>query len=181
MDKESVIDLLLKSGLWTNRDITRASVVLVRGYYLNSMGEKDVNDRGVYDDAVFVISPYCFESFNANTDPSRYRKGIATLVAPQRVMWEPGYHGYKSRWGHPAFRQHSDVTVTRDGKSGEFTDGEGDRFWINLHRGGRSTTSSAGCQTVHPDQWREFHSLVHAQLRRCNHIRFSGYLVEVSV
>ncbi len=47
------------------------------------------NDRGIYDDAIIVIdrSKRLVRTFNANTDPSAFRKGIATL--------KPGVHRYK--------------------------------------------------------------------------------------
>ena len=57
-------------------------VLAVRGYYTNSLGEKGVNDRNLYDDAIFVIEPSGVHNFNGNTDPSRFRKGIAKLKAP---------------------------------------------------------------------------------------------------
>ena len=83
------------------------------------MGKKNVNDRGIYDDGIFVISPDTFTSFNGNTDPSvRYKTGRAMLRAPQRVVYKPGYHGYGRRSGHPAFRQENDVVVRRDGGVG---------------------------------------------------------------
>ena len=161
-------------------------VVGVRGYYLNSMGRRSANDRGIYDDAIFVISPDTFTSFNGNTDPSRYKKGVAVLEAPQKITYRPGYHGYNSKWGHQAFRQASDVVVKRDGGVGNgkslggdrFTDKGHNRFWINLHRGGHGTTSSLGCQTLPPSQWAAFHSLVKLQLNRFGQKTFNYYLVE---
>lgn len=47
------------------------AVVAVRGYYLNTMGKEGANDRGVYDDAIFVLEPDGVHNFNGNTDPGR--------------------------------------------------------------------------------------------------------------
>lgn len=184
--REEIIDALIASGLWKNRKVSRLSVVGVRGYYLNSMGRLNRNDRGIYDDAFFVLSPDTFTSFNGNTDPSITRPGRAVLEAPQRVTYVPGWHGYRSRHGHKAFRQASVVTVKRDGGRGNgtplgkrrFQDAKNRRFWINLHRGGRGTTSSAGCQTVPPNQWDAFRALVMVQLERFQQQAFSYYLLD---
>ncbi len=188
--KEIIVQALIDQGLWRDDRVTRLSVVGVRGYYNNSMGKKNVNDRGIYDDGIFVISPDTFTSFNGNTDPSvRYKTGRAMLRAPQRVVYKPGYHGYGRRSGHPAFRQENDVVVRRDGGVGNgtpigdgyFKDSRESRFWINLHRGGRASTSSAGCQTVPPNQWPAFYALVRLQLDRFNGGKdetFSYFLLE---
>ena len=184
--REKVIAKLITSGLWKNTKVTQCSVIGWRGYYLNSMGKRGENDRGIYDDALFVLSPDTWTAFNGNTDPSVYRTGRAVLEAPQRVVYRPGYHGYKSKYGHPAFRQASPVIVRRDGGTGNgkalgdgrFTDEGMARFWINLHRGGHTTTSSAGCQTVPPTQWDAFYNLVRLQMKRFEQTEFSYYLVE---
>lgn len=173
---------LFETDEWNNP----IKVVAIRGYYLNTMGKYGENDRGIYDDAKFIITADHFSSYNANTDPSRSRTGMAILKAPQVITYKPGYHGYNSKFGHQAFRQRSDVTVFRDGtdnypvgkkhpsyglcvSKGLWSDRSGSRFWINDHRGGKKTTSSAGCQTVPPDQWDAYHSTLELLLARHQH------------
>lgn len=136
-------------------------VLGVRGYYLKTMGNPLANDRGIYDDAMFVVGPSIFASYNANTDPSVTRQGIATLI-PGVHLYRQGRHGItRPGGGYPAFRpatKNETLPVTRDGRQG-MSDG----IAINIHRGSRNSTSSEGCQTIHPDQWEEFHGLlVHA-------------------
>lgn len=129
-------------------------VLAIRGYYKNSMGKPGVNDRGIYDDAIFLIGPNYFKSFNANTDPSKQRPGIATLIAG--LHWfKKGKHGIsRPGGGYPAFRPDTPdegLDVQRDGKDGIYRG-----IAINIHRGGEKYTSSEGCQTIHPTQWLEF-------------------------
>jgi lysozyme len=135
----------------------------LRGYYKNSMGQPGKNDRGIYDDAIFLISPDAFVSFNANCDPSIYRKGIATLAAG--TWWyRLGIHGLSKPkpLQYEALVQAGPVRVERDGQ----TQPELGFFGINIHRGGQSGTSSLGCQTIPPAQWPSFISLVKSELAR---------------
>ncbi|MGN6293775.1 MAG: hypothetical protein ACTHMV_13610 [Chitinophagaceae bacterium] len=128
-------------------------IVGIRGYYKNSMGKPGENDRGIYDDAIFLITPNDFLTFNANTDPSRFQSGIAKLV-PGLHYFKKGLHGISRSNPYPAFRPATpdeSLPVTRDGKTGIFKG-----IAINIHKGGYNTTSSAGCQTIFPDQWMEF-------------------------
>ena len=153
-------------------------VVAVRGYYLNTFGKPGENDRNVYDDAIFVVEPNEVHNFNGNTDPSRFSTGIARLKAPQAVRYKPGLHGFNRKAGpYPAFRQDSACTVIRDNK-GEDKDSPDHYFWINLHRGGNTSTSSAGCQTVPPHQWTEFKTLVDSLLQKFNQQNFFYILVD---
>jgi lysozyme len=141
--------------------VTDAVALLgVRGYYRDTMGRAGTNDRGIYDDAMFVVSVTAFAAFNANTDPSVERPGIAVL---ERGVWhyKRGLHGISRGNPYPAFVQADEVTVMRDG-------GKPDTgyFGINIHRGGRNTTSSEGCQTIFPDQWDAFHELARGEMTR---------------
>ncbi len=143
-------------------------VVGIRGYYKNTMGAPGVNDRGIYDDAIFVQSPSVMASYNANTDPSKYRKGTGTGTRKGMASLNPGV------WYVHQFDQHKgkylalcqragEVTVTRDGDPPYETTGW---YGINIHKGGYSTTSSEGCQTVHPTQWESFIALAADQAKR---------------
>ncbi len=133
-------------------------IIGVRGYYADTMGEPGKNDRGIYDDAIFIDSPNVFAAFNGNTDPSaQYRLGLATLKTGVWYAHKIGLHkGYQA-----LSQQMGKVTVIRDGK-GEETDYLG----INIHRGGNTTTSSEGCQTIPPKQWDAFISLVVSEAKR---------------
>lgn len=133
-----------------------------RGYYRDSMGVKGKNDRGIYDDAIAIVTPSAFATFNANTDPSIKRPGVAVLKAG---VWryKIGIHGLSKPAAkrYTALVQADDVTVIRD-QQGEDTG----RFGINIHRGGYNTTSSLGCQTIYPPQWEAFIALVKNEVAR---------------
>lgn len=133
-----------------------------RGYYRDSMGEPGVQEIGIYDDALILVTPEVTAAFNANTDPSRHGDGMAHLKAGL-WLYRLGIHGLsrpKSRQ-YEALVQAAPVTVQREGQ-GDDTGW----FGINIHRGGYNTTSSLGCQTVHPDQWPAFISLVRGEMHR---------------
>lgn len=125
----------------------------VRGYYKHSMGDPDKNDIGIYDDAMFIIAPHnLMLSYNANTDPSRSLAGVAVLKPGGPYLYKIGMHNMKNPY--KALRQFGRVTVLRDGK--EDTDTAAAPFFIDIHKGGFNTTSSLGCQTLHPYQWEDF-------------------------
>lgn len=156
----------------------------IRGYYKDTMGKPGQNDRGIYDDAAFIIGPAPdeFRAFNWNTDPSGTRKGMAVLQSGE-YAWAKGIHGRHHITGsvpdrgalkwldehpgqdHPdpkyrltywAFRQAGPFTLLRDGadKPETITD-PANWPWIDGHHGGLNGTSSEGCQTVPLEQWKE--------------------------
>jgi len=145
----------------------KAFLLGVRGYYRDTMGKVGINDRGIYDDALFVIEGQSVEGFNGNTDPSIHSPGIATLC----TGWHPykrGNHGIsKPGGGYPAFRPATpgeSLPVKRDGEIAFPSKRDG--VAINIHKGGYKTTSSAGCQTIHPDQWWQFLNLAGGAMTR---------------
>jgi lysozyme len=132
-------------------------LVAIRGYYHDDHND---NARGLYDDAMFLVTPQSFVAFNANTDPSVFRPGIAALK-PGLWSYRLGIHGLskpKARQ-YVALVQAGEVTVHRDGK-GDDTGW----FGINIHRGAVASTSSLGCQTIPPSQWDSFIALVKRSL-----------------
>ena len=144
--KDEVINLVRESHpQFTIPDIFWVGI---RGYYKKTMGNDELNERALYDDAIFIVAKDEFISFNGNCDPSRFSKGIANL---KPGIW-PVYRFDKHRGTYIALCQRSgNVTVNRDGKG----DDTG-MFGINIHRGGNFGTSSAGCQTIPATQWEDF-------------------------
>jgi hypothetical protein len=142
-------------------------LVGIRGYYRDTMGVRGRNDRGIYDDAIILVSPNVHAAFNANTDPSReginpkVKKPYAVL---KRGVWsyKIGQHGISRGNPYTALVQAAPVTVLRDAAE------ETGWFGINIHRGGRTSTSSEGCQTIPPEQWPAFIALVQSEMKRAN-------------
>ena len=139
----------------------------VRGYYKHTMGDPDKNDVGIYDDAMFVTSPNpsnggagFFKSYNANTDPSKIFKNVAILKPGGPYLYKIGMHNMKAPY--EALRQYGNVTVLRNGIP--VTDSPSHRFYIDIHKGGNTTTSSLGCQTICRPQWAGFLKDVKQQL-----------------
>ncbi|MFM8758933.1 MAG: hypothetical protein ACKODS_05230 [Methylophilaceae bacterium] len=140
-------------------------IVGVRGYYKDDMGKKGANDRGIYDDAIFIVDQNNMFSYNANTDPSRFGmnskigKGLANLEAG-KYLYKIGIHGLSKEKSkqYEALVQQGKVEVKRDVTGQE----EKGFFGINIHKGGFNTTSSEGCQTIHPSQWIEFITMAKA-------------------
>jgi hypothetical protein len=146
-------------------DLTKPALLGRRGYYRDTMGAVGRNDIGIYDDAIFLVTPLTFCPFNANTDPSRIAPGRATLI-PGVWSYRLGIHGLTRprEQQYKALVQAGRVTVMRAGNPPRKDTGW---FGINIHRGGNSTTSSEGCQTIHPSQWTQFITLVETEMKRC--------------
>lgn len=119
-------------------------LVGIRGYFLNTVGKAGVNDINVYDDAMIVRHRGDnVATFNANTDPSKQRTGLAQLKVGV-------YQFYKGRHKNrlDAFRAYPEgvkLPCTRETANGVW---DGEAQFINIHDGGDSDTWSAGCQTL---------------------------------
>jgi lysozyme len=144
----------------------------IRGYYYSDSAN---NKRGIYDDAIVIIGPEHFSTYNANVDPSVHRSGIATL-RPGIHPYRPGKHGIsRPGGGYPAFRpatKNEALPVDRDGETDPRPG-----IAINIHKGGFTTTSSEGCQTIHPSQWPAFQATLMDQLKRSGQKAFEYHLV----
>jgi len=151
-------------------------VLAIRGYYKQTMGDPEANDRGIYDDAFILIGPNFYNTYNGNTDPSKYKPGIAKLV-PGLHYFKKGKHGIsRPGGGYNAFRPDTPdegLDVTRDGKTGVYRG-----IAINIHKGGEIYTNSAGCQTVWPSQWLEFQTKVYDMMTMEGQRRLPYLLVD---
>lgn len=157
-------------------DFPSVLLVGIRGYYRDSMGKEGANDRNIYDDCLIILSENVYATFNANTDPSPFQKGVATLCTGLH-WYKKGKHGIsRPGGGYPAFRPATpdeSLPVTRDGQPG-ISKG----IAINIHSGSRNSTSSLGCQTVYPDQWTAFQKLLYAEMDRLKVTRLPYLLIE---
>ncbi|MCA0448004.1 MAG: hypothetical protein LCH54_17440 [Bacteroidetes bacterium] len=137
----------------------------IRGYYLKTMGDPVANNRGIYDDVLFIDSPQVTAVFNANTDPSHFRKGRGSGKEKGIARLKPGLYNahcldlHKNKY-LALVQRLGEVTVIRDGEPDYEETGY---FGVNIHKGGYTTTSSLGCQTIHPDKWDSFISTVKDQ------------------
>jgi len=167
------------ASLRIDRQVHPVVVVGIRGFYRDRMGAPGVNDRGIYDDALLIDTPDSFASFNGNTDPSRVQIGHGTgaekgMAALNAGLWY--VHKFDLHKGEylALCQRLGQVTVTRDGTPPYPDTG---MFGINIHKGGYNTTSSLGCQTVHPDQWAAFIEMAVSQAKRWHGARWDQVVI----
>lgn len=171
--KEATLELLKK-----HKVSDPVCIVGVRGYY-SKMGPTPFNDRGIYDDALILVSSGgdVYATFNANVDPAgrginpKIKKGYASLK-PGVWTYKLGLHGIRSGNPYRALVQGAPVTVVRDGGKEETG-----WFGINVHAGGRTRVSSEGCTTLPPQSWPAFITLVETEMKRNNAKTISYVLV----
>lgn len=155
-------------------------VVPKKPYLFAARPAPGIDKINVYDDAIALVQPLSLTTFNANTDPSRYEPRMATL-APGSYLYVVGTHNISKEKSkqYEALVQADKVTVNRwpdaDPKTPEHESGY---FGINIHRGGYTTTGSAGCQTIHPDQWTEFMLVVKKAMFAANTYVIPYILIE---
>jgi lysozyme len=157
------------------KDVDAPVIILgVRGYYKKFGKDPQRNEINIYDDALFVWSQNGYMTFNANTDPSISRPRVAKL---KTGVWQYrlGTHNISKPKGsqYPALVQAAPVTVVRQ-NAGEDTGW----FGINIHRGGRTTTSSLGCVTLPVTQWASFFETVKSEMARAKVSRVPFVLSE---
>ena len=129
------------------------------------------NDRGIYDDACFVITATDLRSYNFNTDPSIFRKGVATLNPGLYRAVKHRHHGR-----YDAFQVVSD-DVSRDGGVKH----DVGRHAINIHYGRPVNTDSLGCQTMPKQQFvPEFQPYVYRLMDKNRKHDFAYLLVEAT-
>jgi lysozyme len=140
--------------------------VAIRGFNLDT-GEKGKNDRRIYDDKHFIVTPKGVKSFNGNTDPNGFRKGYGTgsnkgMACLKKGVW---FFGKGTHKGTPAFRQCCPFTVIRDGNPSYEDTGY---HAINWHSGGQSSTSSLGCQTNKPNDYIVLRDYIYQKMEEFN-------------
>lgn len=134
------------------------------------------NERGVFDDAIFLMTSFEWDSWNANTDPSTYTPGIASL-RPGVWWFKQGiHHGAKTEY--PALVQAADFTIVRDAQPGQEPIVQTGQFGIHIHAGGNYETGSLGCQTIVKDQWDNFFDRVKTQMAKYDITSIPYMLVE---
>ena len=169
------------------------AILAVRAYYRDTMGVEGSNDVGIYDDAIFLVTPQGMLACNANTDPSRlgWNEGVGkpfAVLQPGLWYFRRGPHKKQPR----ALRQCTDEEAKNLGvpDDGEFkversygsknpkNYTESGYFAINIHSGGENTTSSWGCQTLPPEQFAPFIARAWSETLSADQHRIPYLLVE---
>jgi lysozyme len=171
--REKVLSAMRKFHRDQGKEIAPVTVVVAPGYFSKTFGEPG-NDRGVYDDAAFVITDRTFTSFNFNSDPSRHKTGLSTVL-PGIYPYRRGIHKRGKPGAHSAYRPATPgeaLPVKRDGEKGR---SKRDGVANNNHRGGWNAVNSDGCLTVPPHnrQWDAYYALVDSEMSRLGVVNFN--------
>lgn len=164
--KPEVAAILAKHGI---AKIDKCYLLGIRGYYKDSIGKVGQNDIDVYDDALAVISPTVFATFNFNTDPAKAGHKLAMLDAGSYDFYK-GKHKGK----YDALRPYPEgvrMPCTRDGVKSMCAN-------TNIHKGGNTDTFSEGCQTTPPDQYSEEMKLIYGEMTRYKQATIRYTLIE---
>lgn len=156
-------------------------LVGIRGYFLNTVGKPGVNDFNLYDDAMIVRHRGDnVATFNANTDPSQQKTGLAQLSTGIYTFYRGKHKGRID-----AFRAYPEgvkLPCKRETAHGSW---EGEAQYINIHDGGDYDTWSAGCQTLpgasskkYGDQFAAFRDLVYRLMREAKQDKVTYLLIE---
>lgn len=152
-----------------------------RGYYRDSMGRPGVNDAGQFDDACWLVTPEEVHAYNWNTDPSviGWNRSLGkpfAMLAEGIWPFVKGMHkGRIKAWRQPYeeqakaaqlgkvftdARRLGHFVVLRDANRPGVPVYEDEGYHaINIHDATESGTSSWGCQTAPPPQYRQFQAL----------------------
>lgn len=148
---------------------TRASLIVVRGYYLDSLGKRGVDDTNIYDDAAYLVSPNRRESWNFNTSPSFPEKGYAELVLGQYVYYPSFHHISNPRKRYKALRPYPEGVTLKCLRHGKLSTCS----HCNIHMGSDNPIAfdvvwSRGCMTAPRHQYPDLQTKVFAEIERCN-------------
>lgn len=191
---ESRVRELLKAGGVTDP----VSVLAVRGYYRDTMGQRSRNDVGIHDDAWFAVGPGLFRPLQANTDPSKL--GWNAAIDRNFAMLLPGLHYFivgPHKGRTPAFRQATEEQAARAGiparghfpvwRAKNMDDVLANRapvqvgyYAINIHDTGsndEARTSSWGCQTAQRTAFVPWANAVQAAMRAAGQKRLPYLLI----
>ena len=154
-------------------------LIAIRGYFLNSVGKRGENDYNVWDDAVLVTENGQLQrAFNANTDPSKIKSGLAMLNEGLYYFYK-GMHKNRIR-AFRAFPEGVKLPCKRQDALGNWHSSVCSA--INIHDGGERDTWSAGCQTVintHQNaQFIEMRDLVYGIMDRLRLLHFPYLLID---
>lgn len=164
--RDETIAILAQHGI---TDIDKTYLLGVRGYYKDSMGKKGQNDQAMYDDALFVISPDTFKSYNFNTDPQKAGLKKAKLDAGTYDFYK-GLHKKKYNALRP-YPEGVSLPCTRDGVKSMCGA-------TNIHKGGFNDTFSEGCQTIYPSQYDEAMKLIYTEMTKHDQKTIKYVLIE---